>query len=883
MKAVVMAGGEGTRLRPLTYNLPKPMVPVANRALMEHVLGLLRAHGFTDIVVTVGFQANAVQTYFGKGSEFGARVTYCNEETPLGTAGSVRNALRPVRDTLDDAFLVISGDVLTDIDLGALVGFHQERKALATMALYSSPDPLDFGVVMTHPDGSIGRFLEKPSWGQVFSDTINTGIYVLEPDILDFIPDGAVDFASEVFPRLLAEERPLFGCVTPGYWEDVGTLEAYSRAHRDIMDRKVSVDIPGWSLRPDVWLGEGAELAPGAQVRGPAIVGDYSRVSDGAVLGEYTVLGRNVSVGTDAVLERVVVHDNVYVGPGARLRGCTVGRGSDLRRGARLEEGVVVGDQCFVGEHAVIRPGVKVFPFKTVEHGAVVNSSIVWGSRGARHLFGRNGVSGLANVDISPELTVRLAMAFASTMRRGSLVVVSRDSSRAGRALAQSVSVGLNAAGVDVADLDVATVPLTRFAVRNQGAAGGISVRSSPEDPGSVSLEFFDRDGIDLPDEEQRKVERIFYREDFRRCLAPELGELIYPVRVTEVYAQVLLGQVGAGPGRRGRLKLVLDYASGAASLVVPSVLGPLGTEVLAVNPYATSPQPAAFDRWEHARAVAAVVTAAGAHLGAVLDPGGERLTLVDDGGHILTDDEATAVLLAMVAPASGPRAAADPGATWPSTGSKADGLAGASWPPTAGTGPLSVGAGLPACPRPAVVLPVTAPSTLERMCAQAGAEVRWAKLSSSHLMQMAALPGAVFAAGPEGGYVFPPFLPAYDGVAALAHLCALLAGRGQRLSDLVAAAPRPCCAHEGVVTPWERKGQVMRAVMDLGKDMPTVLVDGVKVVHDDGWCLVVPDPEEPLTHIWAEAASDDAARARAQDYARQVRNVLRPGPAASG
>ena len=236
MKAVIMAGGEGTRLRPLTSNQPKPMMPVSNRPMMEHVVELLKRHGFDDIVVTVAFQANAIRTYFGNGSEFGVRMVYATEENPLGTAGSVRNAM----DELQEPFLVISGDVLTDIDLAAVVDFHRERKGLATIALKAMENPLEFGIVITREDGTIERFLEKPSWGQVFSDTINTGIYVLEPEIFDHIEPGKpVDFSADVFPRLLDDGMPLFGYVAEGYWEDVGTLDAYIKAHQDVLDVQV--------------------------------------------------------------------------------------------------------------------------------------------------------------------------------------------------------------------------------------------------------------------------------------------------------------------------------------------------------------------------------------------------------------------------------------------------------------------------------------------------------------------------------------------------------------------------------------------------------------------------------------------------------------------
>src|ERR1700691_3777578 len=254
MKAVIMAGGEGARLRPLTSNQPKPMLPMANRPMMEHVVNLLRQHGFEDIVVTVAFMANAIRSYFGDGSEFGVRMVYATEETPLGTAGSVRNA----RDELDERFLVISGDVLTDIDLTSMLQFHDKNNALATLALCAVENPLEFGIVITREDGSIERFLEKPGWGQVFSDTINTGIYVLEPEIFDVIPEGrSVDFSAEVFPAVLAAGDPIYGYVADDYWEDVGTTAAYLKAHEDILDGRVEGDVAGFELPPGGWVGQG--------------------------------------------------------------------------------------------------------------------------------------------------------------------------------------------------------------------------------------------------------------------------------------------------------------------------------------------------------------------------------------------------------------------------------------------------------------------------------------------------------------------------------------------------------------------------------------------------------------------------------------------------
>ncbi|HEY4331007.1 MAG TPA: sugar phosphate nucleotidyltransferase, partial [Ilumatobacteraceae bacterium] len=643
MKAVIMAGGEGTRLRPLTSNAPKPMLPIANVPMMEHVINLLRKHGFDEIVVTVAFLANVIKTYFGDGREFGVKMHYAHEAVPLGTAGSVGNA----RALLDERFLVISGDVMTDMDLGALVAFHDKQAAVATIGLTAVENPLDFGIVITRDDGSIERFLEKPTWGQVFSDTINTGIYVLEPEIFEHIPTNrAVDFSSEVFPALLEGGRPLFGAVVPGYWEDVGTLEAYLRAHKDVLDQRVQLDIPGFRVNDGIWLGEGADVSPDAIINGPAVIGPGCKIEAGCHLGEYTVLGSNTRLLPDVHIERSVMHDNVYVGSGSRLRGAIVGRSCSIRSNVRVDEGVVLGDSVFIGAGAVLAGDVKVYPFKTIEDGAVVNTSIVWESKGSRSLFGRDGVTGLANVDVTPELAVKLAMAHGTSLPKGSTVVVSRDSSRAARMLKRAMMAGLNATGIDVVDLEVASVPVTRFLARSPRTFAGMTVRLHHDDPSRLLMRVFDTAGTDLSDDGQRKIERLFQREDFRRVLAEEIGDIQIPPHALEEYTAALEATVSAAAIRSHRFKLVVDYSFGATSLVMPNLLGKIGADVLAVNPFMSTASRLTFDRGAAAERVAGLVRASGAHLGAVLDADGERLTLIDDAGHILSHTEA---LLAFV------------------------------------------------------------------------------------------------------------------------------------------------------------------------------------------------------------------------------------------
>ncbi len=823
-----MAGGEGTRLRPLTSNAPKPMLPLVNRPMMEHIVDLLRSHGITDIVVTVAFMPNAIRNHFGDGSEFGVRIVYAAEETPLGTAGSVRNA----REHLDDTFLVISGDVLTDIDLGALIEEHRAKEALATIGLVRVENPLEYGIVIANEDGSIERFLEKPTWGQVFSDTINSGIYVLEPSIFDWIaPDEPVDFSGDVFPVLLEAGERIVGSVAEGYWEDVGTLDAYVRAHKDILDHRVQVSIPGFELSPGIYVGEGTEISPDAVLNGPAVIGDNCYVDAGVCLGEYVVVGTGVRMRRDCELERTVVHDNAYLGEGSRLRGTVVGRASDLRRNVRCEEGVVLGDEVFVGENAVLSSDVKVYPFKTIEAGAVVNSSLIWESRGARSLFGRGGVSGLANVDATPEFAAKVALAFATSLKKGATVVVSRDSSRAARMLKRAMMSGLNAGGINVMDLEVASVPLTRFHCRSTVVSAGVTLRLSPDDPDTVVIRFMDGDGADLLEDQQRKIERLFGREDFRRVSAADIGDIDLVPRALEQYAVALEQTIDVrGIAERG-FKVVIDYAYGSTSFVMPNVLSKLGAEVLAVNPFASTRGILGYDRDQLAAGVADLVRASGADLGAVLDPSGEQLTLVDDRGRVLGFDQMLFSFLDLVC----------------------DRLVGDT-----------------------VALPVTVSRVAEEIVRSRGYQVRWTKTSSAALMEEADDPKVGFAANTEGGVILPGFLPAFDAAAGLLKMLDLLATRGARLSEVVDATPTVHMVHEEVVTPWEQKGTVMRTLVEQTHGRDVDLIDGVKVHHDAGWVLVLPDPEEPVTHIWAEGDTAGDARTLAQEYGRRIRQMLR-------
>jgi mannose-1-phosphate guanylyltransferase/phosphomannomutase len=823
-----MAGGEGSRLRPLTSNVPKPMLPVANRPLMEHIIELLNEHGISDIVATVQFLSSVIRNYFGDGSDLGVSLSYATEELPLGTAGSVLGA----QDLLSGTFIVVSGDALTDLDVGEVVRFHRSKGAAATLVLKRMSDPLEFGIVMTDEEGRIERFLEKPTWGQVFSDTINTGIYVLEPEVLDLIPpDQPYDFSSELFPMMLDKGLPMFGFVTDAYWTDVGNIDSYLQAQQDALSGRVRVRLPGFELRPTVWVGEDVEIDPTAVLEGPLLIGDNTHIGPGARIGPSAVIGANAIVGDDAVLTNGVLMDRGRLGPFARVTGGIMGRDSALERGAVVEEAAVLGDEVSVGAGALIKARVKIYPSKTVEAGAIVTHSIVRERRASRTLFGARGVSGLVNVGITPMTAVRLGMAYGTTLKRGSVVVTGRDGSRSARTLKRALISGLNATGVTCHDLEMTPMPLTRFFVRSEQASGGMSVRTSPGDPEMVEIRLFDGDGADLGATDQRKIERIFFREDYRRVGPMKLGELEFPARALEQYASGLLRAVDVEAIRARGLKVVVDYAFGPSSLIGPSVLGRLGCDALAVNAFVDENRPVltAGELDLLLENLADHVRNSGSNLGVLLEPGGEIAHLVDDTGRVLSQERGLLLFLRHQATTVGET----------------------------------------------VVVPVSASWVCEEIAAAAGASLLRTTTGLPSLMARAQRSDVTFAGNSDGVLIFPEFMPAPDGLMTFCKALEQLATSTRPLSRIVDELPTVNLVTRDVRTPWELKGTVMRQVASTAAPGKLVLLDGVKVVENDRWALVIPAPDEPLCRIWAEAPSMAEAEELADRYARVVEEIV--------
>lgn len=832
-----MAGGEGTRLRPLTSNQPKPMVSLCGKPCMEYIVELLKKHGFDETVVTLMFLPKVIRDYFGDGSALGVSMQYSVEQSPAGTAGSVKLAEDHLR---DDTFIVISGDALTDFDLSEIVAFHKQRGAMVTIALKRVENPLEFGVVVVNEEGRIERFLEKPTWGQVFSDTVNTGIYVLEPEVFDHIPaDEPFDFSQDLFPKLFEMGAPLYGFVAEGYWQDIGSLPQYLTANCDLLDGQVEASIPGIELQHRIFVGESINLDSIENISGPAYIGNYAKIADTASIGKYTVLGNNVVVKDHAETRHSVIGSNTYIGASAKVLGAILGKNCDVKAGATCSEGVAVGDECVIGEQAYIAPDVKIYPFKSVESGAQIHSSIIWESRGSSQLFGKDGIVGLINVDITAELALRAAMAYGTVLKKGARVTTSRDAHPASRVIKRALICGLSSTSVVVRDLRVASSAMNRFEVKHGSSQGGLHVRISSWDPEMIQIQVFEPPGVNLSEKRQKDIEKYYGRQDFRRAFYSEFGELEFPDRAMETYVRGLLNSWDVERIRSRAYRLVIDYSYSPASLTLPNILGDLGAEVLSMR---------AFNDQRHAslpaeelgtniQEVQRLVRTMEADMGVIIGPGAERVYIVDERGHEVPLEKALLLYVKLVAQQAG-------------KGEK-------------------------------IVLPLTVTRLAEQLAGEFGVEVGRTKVSLPALAQAATEDGVVFAGSLGGGYIFPEFLPAFDAVMSLGKLLELLAPQAGPLSEQIAQIPASTLVHKTVACPWSLKGTVMRTATehlqrDLDDDGEISLVDGIQLRHDGRWVQLLPDADEPVFHVYAEGADHADSERLAEGFLDVVRGVIR-------
>lgn len=837
MRAVLMAGGSGTRLRPLTCDLPKPMVPILNRPIAEHIINLLKRHQITEVIATLHYLPDVMRDYFQDGSDFGVQMTYAVEEDqPLGTAGCVKN----IAELLDQTFLVISGDSITDFDLSAAIEFHKQKKSKATLILTRVPNPVEFGVVITDENQRISRFLEKPSSSEIFSDTVNTGTYILEPEVLDYLPENQeVDFSKELFPLLLEKDEPMYGYIAGGYWCDVGHLDAYRESQYDGLEQKVKLDYAYQERSPGIWIGQNTFIEPSAKLEAPCLIGSNCRIGARVQVASGTVIGDNVTVGADATLKRPIIWNGAIIGEEVHLRACVIARGTRVDRRAQVLEGAVVGSLSTVGEESLISTSVRVWPSKQIESGATLNINLIWGQTAQRNLFGQRGVTGLANIDITPEFAVKLGASYGSTLKQGSQVIISRDQRSISRMVTRSLIAGLMSAGINIQNLDATSLPMARTVVSTMGVVGGIHVRLHPDRPDYILIEFIDKQGINISKAQEKKIEGAYFKEDLRRVQISEIGNVVYPSQMVATYCTAFEKNLNVEAIRHSSSKVVIDYTYAVSGAVLPQLLAKFGCDAVVLNASLKQTAVSAAEKEGLIMQLGHVVEALKANFGVQVSANGEQLILVDEAGIPIRGEMLTALMVNMM---------------------------------------------LTAHPRGTVVVPVNATSAVEQIARRHDAKVIRTKANPTALMEECRKSANVVMGGSgETGFIFPQLHPGFDAMFSVAKLIEMLTIQERSLATIRTELPRVYHKSYTVRCPWTVKGALMRYLVETHPAGDLELIDGVKISkhHDDSWILVLPDAGEPVVHLFANSNNrewvDDTLReyrTRVQEFVEQEQGV---------
>lgn len=367
MKAVILVGGQGTRLRPLTLGTPKPMVPLANKPFVAYVLEHLKNNGIDDIVFSMGYLPEGIMDYFGDGSDIGMNLTYVIEDRPLGTAGAVKNVEEHI---VDGDFLVLNGDILTDLDIRALIKHHQDNDAVGTLTLTPVEDPTAYGLVRLDGNDEVLDFLEKPSWDEIDTNLVNAGTYVLRQEVLDLIPKGIeYSFERGVFPKLVG--KGLFGFRSNSYWMDIGTPEKYLQAHYDIMEKSVDTSVTECLKNDFVCLQGEVNLETGAKLVPPVVIGEGTTIMAGARIGRMAIIGPGCTIEPGAVVEESIVQEGCSLGENVLVRHCIIGRDVSVGNGSVVSGGAIIGENSRIRGGNVLSNRIRIYPGTTIKEGSI--------------------------------------------------------------------------------------------------------------------------------------------------------------------------------------------------------------------------------------------------------------------------------------------------------------------------------------------------------------------------------------------------------------------------------------------------------------------------------------------------------------------------------
>lgn len=829
MKAVVMAGGFGTRIQPLTNSRPKPMLPIINKPMMEHTMLTLRDLGIKDFIVLLYFKPDIIKEHFKDGSDLGINITYVLPDDDYGTAGAVKLAQEHIG---DDNFIIISGDLVTDFDFQKMFDYHKEKASKLTITLTSVENPLEFGVVIANDEGKIEKFLEKPSWGEVFSDTINTGIYIIEPEILNHIPEGEnFDFAKDLFPHLMAEGIELMGCTAAGYWRDVGNPESYREAYDDILASKVKFRFEG--IRTDypdgvLYSAEPCDFPQSVEIIGTVVVGKNVTVGKGTKFNN-VVIGDNVTIGENCKIRNTVFWNDVKVGKGVTLDSCVICNDNVIGKNTKAKAGLILAEGCEIGQLVSVEQDVVIWPDKIIDEASIVNNNVVWGSKYKNSIFEKGSVVGRSNVELSCEMATKLAEAFASQLPVGSYVYVSRDSNKSSRMLKRAFLGGLLSAGINVMDIKSAPSAVLRYNIATKdNIVAGAYFRQSLFDPTSTEILFFTGEGLRIDNNMAKSIEKAFFRETFRRVDYMNIGTIHETKHQKECldYKDAVEAAIDHKIIKHENFRVVVDMMHGGTADVFPEILNDLNVDNILLNAYHDERKLSNVHTLleKSKEDVSAIVKNLGMGLGVLIYPNGQRLTLVCDNGKVHEKDTALLAVLYLLNLEAKEK-------------------------------------------KQRVFLPSWAPDLMDERFENLEIERgKYANFKASEMKKYDLI------ATVDGNFAFTEFALNRDSMYATLKIVEMMTKHDIKLSEIVAQLDSFYYCSFQVPCTQALKGKMMRKFIEDAKGKESSMVDGVKIWEDThDWILMIPDQYSDNLNLYIQAKDEKSGKALYERYKAKI------------
>lgn len=819
MKAVIMAGGEGTRLRPLTCGLPKPMVPILDKPVMEHIINHVRSFDITDIAVTMAYLPSIIIDYFADGSEWGVNLQYYTEEVPLGTGGSVLNA----EDFLDDTFIIISGDALTDIDIKEAVDFHRKKGSKATLVLKKVDNPLEYGVIITDQNNRIIRFLEKPSWGEVFSDTINTGIYVLEPEVLNYFKKGDnFDFSKDLFPKLLNDNIPMYGFVTEAYWNDIGDLKVYKDVNFDMLNGIIKLENKYEISAEGIWIGKNCSIDSTCVLQAPVLIGDNCVLKGNTVISE-TIIGDNCEIQSNSSIKKSILWQNNQIQSNVQCRGSILCDGVKVKNGVNIFENTVIGSKTLLSAFSIIKPDVKIWPEKTIEEAVVVNQSLVWGTKVRKTLFGFKDISGDTNTEITPEFASRLASAFGSTFKEGAVIIISTDNSNASCPVKMAINAGLMTTGIQLLDIGCSLMPINRLAVKFYKADGGVHIRLDNQNESlyKIHIELVDKTGANIDRNYERKIENIFVREDFKRCSV----EKIMAIKKIESFAEYYIQNCSNSLSNLQKIsfrkpRVIIMSKSQHTLFLAAAFLDNIGC-ITDIDYYNTITDKS-LNNDSYIKHISSDILRKKADMGIIFSEDGESAVLIDDKGKVIDNNKYMALSSLIVMNTAEERK---------------------------------------------VIIPNNATKAIEAMAENFNIEVIRTKNVPAELMKEMMKC--------DDKLIPLQYILSFDSIWGTGVLIDYLASKSLMLSDIVSMLPNFYMDKREVSCDWKHKGRLIREFIEENKNNNIELFEGVKINDEKGWVLILPDSEKPIFNVFTEGYSEEYSKELCNLYCNRITELI--------